>query len=96
MNKQFQEMQKKLMKVEEDLKERVVEGESGGGAVKIGVNGTQEVVYVKLTDEIAGGGDRAMLEDLIQVAANQALEKAKKLREREMAKVTGMALPGLM
>jgi DNA-binding protein YbaB len=37
-----------------------------------------------------------MLEDLVLAAVNEGVKKAKKLRETEMAKVTGMVLPGLM
>ncbi|MBI2933877.1 MAG: YbaB/EbfC family nucleoid-associated protein [Planctomycetes bacterium] len=91
--KALQEMQKKLARAEEDLKERVVEG-SAGGAVKVGASGAQQIVYVKIDDNALA--DKAMLEDMVAAAANQALEKAKKMRETEMAKVTGMAIPGLM
>lgn len=91
--KALQEMQKKLARVEEELKERVVEG-AAGGAVKVGANGAQEVVYVKIDESALA--DKAMLEDMVAAAANQALEKAKKMRESEMARVTGLALPGMM
>ena len=91
--KALQDMQKRLAKAEEDLKERIVEG-SAGGAVKVGVSGTQAIVYVKI-DESARA-DKSMLEDMLAAAANQALEKSKKMREAEMAKVTGLSMPGLV
>ncbi len=91
--KALQDMQKKLARAEEELKERIVEG-SAGGAVKVGVNGTQELVYVKVDESALG--DKSMLEDMIVTAANQALEKSKKMREAEMAKVTGLSMPGLV
>lgn len=93
MNKQLQEMQKRLAKVDEDLKERVVEGTAGGGVVKVLANGQQEIVAVKVEDDALG--DKAILEEMVQAAANQALAKAKKLREAEMAKVTGVSMPGM-
>jgi len=91
--KALQDMQKKLARAEEELKERIVEG-SAGGAVKVGVNGTQELVYVKVDESALS--DKSMLEDMIVTAANQALEKSKKMREAEMAKVTGLSMPGLV
>jgi hypothetical protein len=91
--KALQDMQKKLARAEEELKERIVEG-SAGGAVKVGVNGTQELVYVKVDESALG--DKSMLEDMIVTAANQALEKSKKMREAEMAKVTGISMPGMV
>jgi nucleoid-associated protein EbfC len=91
--KALQDMQKRLAKAEEDLKERIVEG-SAGGAVKVGVNGTQEIVYVKIDESALA--DKSMLEDMLAAAANQALEKSKKMRETEMAKVTGLSMPGLV
>lgn len=93
MSKQFQEMQKRLGKAEEELKERVVEGTAGGGVVKVLVNGQQEIVAVKIQDDAMG--DRGMLEDMILAATNQAMAKAKKMRETEMAKVTGLQMPGM-
>jgi hypothetical protein len=93
MNKQLADMQKRLQKAEEELKERVVQGSAGGGVVKIMANGQQELVAVKIEDDAMA--DKAMLEEMVQVAANEALQKAKKLREGEMAKVTGLAMPGM-
>ncbi len=91
--KALQDMQKRLAKAEEDLKERIVEG-SAGGAVKVGVSGTQAIVYVKIDESALA--DKSMLEDMLAAAANQALEKSKKMREAEMAKVTGLSMPGLV
>jgi len=40
--------------------------------------------------------DKGMLEDLVLAAANEGIKKAKKLRETELAKITGMMMPGLI
>jgi hypothetical protein len=95
MNKQLQDMQKRLAKVEEDLKERVVEATAGGGMVTVKVNGAEEVVVVKIEEQVLAAGDKGMLEDLVMAAVNEGIRKAKKLREAEMTKVTGLAMPGL-
>ena len=95
MNKQFQDMQKRLAKVEEDLKERIVEASAGGGMVSVKVNGIEEVVAVKIEEQVLASGDRGMVEDLVMAAMNEGIRKAKKLRETEMAKATGVNMPGL-
>ena len=95
--RQFEEMQKKLARLQEDLKERVVESTAGGGMVKVLVNGQQEIVNIKIEPEVVNPDDKAMLEDLVLAAVNEGVKKAKKLHEAEMAKITGMAMPpGLM
>ncbi len=91
--KQFEEIQKKMARLQEDLKERVVEGTAGGGMVKVMANGQQEVVNVKIDPEVINPDDKGMLEDLVLAAVNEAVKKAKKLHEAEMARITGMALP---
>ena len=91
--KQFQDMQKQIEKVQADLKERVVEGTSGGGMVKAKDNGQQEVVDVKIEKEVINPDDKSMLEDLILAAVNEAVKKSKKLQETEMARITGMMMP---
>ena len=91
--KQFQDMQKALQKVQEDLKERVVEGTSGGGMVKVKVNGQQEIVDLKIEPDVINPDDKGMLEDLVLAAVNEAVKKSKKLQEQEMAKATGMMMP---
>lgn len=93
--KQFEDMQKKLARLEEDLKERVVEAASGGGMVKVKVNGAEEVVDIKIEPEVISPDDKGMLEDLVLAAVNEGIKKAKKLREGELARITGLSLPGL-
>jgi DNA-binding YbaB/EbfC family protein len=82
--------------VEQELKERVVEAASGGGMVKVKVNGAEEVVDVKIEPEVVNPEEKGMLEDLILAAVNEGVKKARKLRETEIAKVTGFSLPGMM
>ena len=94
--KTFQDMQQKLQKLDTDLKERVVEAAAGGGMVKVKVNGGEEVVDIKIEKDVINPDDKGMLEDLVLAAANEGIKKAKKLREAELAKVTGMMMPGLM
>lgn len=92
--KQAQTFQKKMKDMQEDLADRVVEGTSGGGMVKVQVNGVQEVISVKIDPEVVDPEDAEMLEDLVTTALAQALKKSKELNEGEMKKLTGeMGLP---
>ena len=94
--KTFEDMQRKLQKLDADLKERVVEAAAGGGMVKVKVNGAEEVVDIKIEKDVINPDDKGMLEDLVLAAVNEGIKKAKKLREAELAKITGMVMPGLM
>jgi hypothetical protein len=94
--KTFEDMQRKLQKLDLDLKERVVEAAAGGGMVKVKVNGGEEVVDIKIEKDVINPDDKGMLEDLVLAAVNEGIKKAKKLREAELAKITGMVMPGLM
>ncbi len=92
--KQAQSFQKKMADMQKELAERVVEGTSGGGMVKVQINGAQEVLSVKIDPEVVDPDDVDMLEDLVTTAVAQAARKAKDMSEAEMKKLTGsMGLP---
>ena len=94
--KQAQGLQKKMQETERDLEERILEGSAGGGAVKVYVNGAQEIQAVKISAEAVDPDDVETLEDLVTAAVRQAMTAAKELRQKEMGKVTGgMNLPGM-
>jgi DNA-binding YbaB/EbfC family protein len=94
--KQAQSMQRNLLKLREEMKERVVEGASGGGLVTAFSNGNGELVKITLKKEAVDPSDVAMLEDLIVAAVQKAQEEAQAMQQAEMSKVTGgMSLPGL-
>ena len=94
--KQAQEMQKRLQEAEEALASRRIEGSAGGGAVKVVVNGKQEVESVTIDPEAVDRDDVAGLEAMVKAAFSQALEASRELKKAEQAKVTGgMNLPGM-
>lgn len=87
---QARKMKDDMAKVQDQLKERVVEAEAGDGLVKVFVNGGSELVGVKIDPEVIDDpSDLSELEDLLQVAVNKALEKANELSNDEMNKITG-------
>jgi len=94
--RQAQDIQKRIAKAQEDLKERIEEGSAGGGMVTALVNGAQELVSVRIDKEVVNPDDVEMLEDLIIAAVRQGMEKAKAMADAEMKKATGgLSLPGL-
>lgn len=94
--KQAQDMQRRMADAQRQLGERILEGSSGGGVVKAFVNGNQELQAVKIQKAAVDPNDVDTLEDLVTAAVRQAMQAAKELREREMAKVTGgLNLPGM-
>lgn len=94
--KQAQDMQRRMADAQRQLGERILEGSSGGGVVKAFVNGNQELQAVKIQKAAVDPDDVDTLEDLVTAAVRQAMQAAKELREREMAKVTGgLSLPGM-
>ncbi|MCG3134031.1 MAG: Nucleoid-associated protein [Planctomycetes bacterium] len=94
--KQAQTVQKRLMELREELKERVVEAQAGGGLVTAFVNGNGELVKLKIRKDAVDAGDVSMLEDLVLAAVQKAHEDSQALQQSEMQKVTGgMHVPGL-
>ena len=96
MMRQVQKMQQDMLEAQEALKHEEVEASAGGGMVKVKVNGAEEIVDIKIEKDVINPDDKGMLEDLVLAAANEGIKKAKKLREAELAKITGMVMPGLM
>ena len=89
MVKQAQQMKKKMAEMQAQLAEMEVEGEAGNGAVKVTVTGENKIRGVKI--DPAATDDVETLEDLITVAANNALEQVQAHVSGEMKKLTGGA-----
>lgn len=94
--KQAQQMQKKMLQMQEELAHRTVEATVGGGMVSVTVNGKNEVLQVKIEPQVVDPDDVEMLEDLIVAGVNEALRKAQEMASEEMGKLTGgLKIPGL-
>jgi nucleoid-associated protein EbfC len=95
--RQAQELQAKMLKVQQEMAVRTEEASAGGGMVTVVANGKNELVSLKLEKEVVNPEDVEMLQDLILAAANAALKKAQEMMAEEMKKLTGgMNIPGLM
>lgn len=99
MNKllqQAQQMQTKLTSLQNELSTREFNSSSGGGMVKVKVNGKQELLEIKINKECVDANDVEMLEDLVKTAINQAIKESSEVVSSAMSKVTGgMNIPGL-
>jgi DNA-binding YbaB/EbfC family protein len=94
--KQAQEMQAKLARVQEDLARKTVEASSGGGMVRVTVNGQLGLSSIKIDPTVVNPEEREMLEDLVLAAVNEGLRMAREMAAEEMSKITGgMKIPGL-
>jgi DNA-binding YbaB/EbfC family protein len=91
---QAKKMQERFQKIQEEVAERTVEAQSGGGMVTCVVNGKQELISIKISEEIWEEKDKELLEDLVVAAVNEGLNKSKDMLQEEMSKITGgMQLP---
>jgi len=96
MMKQAQQLQSKMMKLQEELAEKTVDASSGGGMVKVTANGRQQILSIRIEEEVVDPDDIEMLQDLILAAVNDALAKAQEMVSSEMGKLTGgLNIPGL-
>ena len=94
--KQAQTLQRKMQEIQEELGQRTVSAQSGGGMVEAVVNGRQELVSLRIEPEVATPDDVEMLEDLILAAINEALNRSRDMVAQEMSKLTGgLQIPGL-
>ena len=94
--KQAQQMQQKMVKMQEELAQRTVEASVGGGMVSVMVNGKNEVLRLKIEPQVVDPDDIEMLEDLVLAGVNEALRKSQEMISDEMSKLTGgMNIPGL-
>lgn len=87
--KQAQQMQSKMAEMQAKLGELEVTGASGGGMLKVTLNGKFELKGIKIDPSLVTPDDVEVLEDLIVAAFNDAKGKAEAAMQEEMQKVTG-------
>jgi DNA-binding YbaB/EbfC family protein len=93
MIKQAKEMQDNLQK---QLAEMRLEGSSGGGMVTVALDGSKNLISVKLDPEVVDKDDVEMLQDLITAAFNDASTKVdEEVSQKVGAMGAGLKIPGL-
>lgn len=87
-----------IQQLQEELKNIKIEGSAGSGAVRVEVNGQQEVLAVHLDQEAMKTIEPAQLETLVKEAFTAARKNSKEKAKSEVAKVTGLdlsSIPGM-
>ncbi|MDE0005947.1 MAG: YbaB/EbfC family nucleoid-associated protein [Rhodospirillaceae bacterium] len=90
--RQANQMRGEMRKAQKQLASLEVQGEAGGGMVKIVMTCNHRVRRLEIEDSLAGER-KSMLEDLIKAAFNDALKKVERTVKDQMSNVTGGMLP---
>ena len=94
--KQAKAMQEKMAEIQKELANKAVEFSSGGGMVRVIINGRQELTSIKIDPSVVNPNDIEMLQDLITAAVNGAIKRSQEIMTEEMGKVTaGLNIPGV-
>ncbi|MDR0454775.1 MAG: YbaB/EbfC family nucleoid-associated protein [Deferribacteraceae bacterium] len=96
--RQAQKMQKQIEEIQAKAADEVVEVASGGGMVKVKMNGKQELISIVLEKEVIDPDDSEMLQDLIISAVNEGIKKSQTLMQERLQSVTGglgINMPGI-
>ena len=93
--KQAQQMQKQMEKAQAELGSLEVQGESGGGLVKVTMTCRHDVRRISIDPSVLVEDDREMLEDLVTAAVNDAVRRVEAtVQEKMSGMLGGMPLPG--
>ena len=91
--KQAQKMQEQVQRVQEEIANTEVVGESGGGLVRVIMNGRHDIKSVTIDPDLMND-EKTMLEDLMAAAVNDANRRVEALSKEKLAGVTaGIELP---
>jgi len=94
--RQAQELQAKLAKAQQELSNTTIEASSGGGAVKVTIDGQQQIQSVKISPEVVDPEDVELLEDLVLTAVREAIAKSQEAAAQRLGGLTGgLKIPGL-
>jgi len=94
--KQAQKMQEDIAKTQAELEGFRCETQSGGGVVKVVMDGRYRVTSLIISPEVINPQEQDLLQDLVQAAINEAAQQVHENAQKEMGKVTGgMSIPGL-
>ncbi len=92
--KQLQKAQARMAQLQEELSEKTIEFSSGGGAVRVVVNGKKELLSLDIDPEMLAEDNCEILQDAILAAVNEAFRQIDELVNSEIGKLTGgMNLP---
>lgn len=88
MMKQVQKMQKDMAKMQDEIKSKTVDVSTGGGAVKLTMNGEKKVLSITIDKSAVDPDDVEMLQDLLCAAFNDAAKRVDDMMAEEMGKLS--------
>lgn len=92
--KQAQKMQSDMTKAQRELEKTLFEFDSAGGAIHLSIYGNRKVEKIEIDKDAIDPNDKEMLEDMIKLAINEAIERIDEENEKIQAKLTsGMRMP---
>jgi DNA-binding YbaB/EbfC family protein len=93
---QLEKLQEEMLKAQERLGEETIEVTAGGGAVKVVIDGHQRLRSITISPEVVNPEDVELLQDLILIAVNEAIERAQALAAEKLSSIVGgIEVPGL-
>jgi DNA-binding YbaB/EbfC family protein len=96
MMRQARDLQKNMMKMQEELESATVTASVGGGVVTVVVSGKMRVESLTIQPEAVSPDDVEMLQELVQAAVNEGMEEAQQMVSSRMSSLTGgLNIPGL-
>jgi len=91
---QLKKVQQQMEKAQEELANELFSATSGGGAVKVTVTGEQQVTGIEISKDILNPDDADILSDMLVVALNEAMAKAKEEASRKLSVLgAGLGIP---
>ncbi len=94
MMRQAQKMQEDMQKAQQEIAALEIEGQSGGGMVKVLMNGRHEIRKVSIDDSLMQD-EKEMIEDLLAAAVNDAVRRVEQVTQEKMSGLSaGLNLPG--
>jgi DNA-binding YbaB/EbfC family protein len=97
MMQKAQQMKSRMAEMQEEVMNMDIEGESGGGMVKVATNGKGQVRSIDIQKDILNPDDKEMIEDLVTAAINDSRAKAEALISEKTKKImTDLGLPADM
>lgn len=97
MMRQVQAFQEKFSQLQSEAAAKTVEASAGGGMVRVVADGSQRIRSIEIDQALLAGNDRAMIQDLVVAAVNDALARAQELIASEMGRMApfgAMKFPG--
>ena len=91
----MKDVQARIKEAQDNVVKLRAYGESGGGMVKVTVNGKKNLLALDIDPSLLKAEDKTILQDLVIAAVNKAAEEADNLAKEEMKKSTEGLLPNI-